>query len=75
MKSIILVQGYNHPILIASWTTNNFGDQEITFTHEALDGVKTYSYECFQEGDHSFCKKFLLSRWVNKHLVSVEVQS
>lgn len=63
MKSLILKQGLNHAELTVYQSSNNFGDQILTFIYEGLDGSKIRNLELYNpEGCWTeFTKKNMLS--------------
>lgn len=64
MKSMVLMMAVNHPELIAYQESNNFGDQIITFRHEAVNGEITEKSISSPEGNWKpFDKASLCEMW------------
>lgn len=64
-NNLVLIQGLNHPVLMVSYTTNSFGDQLITFTHETINVITIITEVTRHEGNHYFGKADLLALYKN----------
>ncbi len=64
MRSLILDETLNYPCLIVYWTTNNFGDQLITFRKENIDGSVNEIETLLPEGNHIFNEQTFLDLYL-----------